>query len=141
VRYFELADSLAVPFWQRSDRTGRWPEHPAGAEIADRRFEKQPCNVLQDARRAAEPCCLRPASLEFDCRRASWFEGRRRPWMKTLPYQAAPTLGLLLEPTAQPAAAAGASTPKTGRRLPKGYDEPSLPARWGQWPMSRHCAS
>ena len=127
VRYFELADSLAVPFWQRLRSELGDGDTLQVAEIADRRFEATLQQFCQDhgVQLSVLPS---PAFLESIAESQAWFEGRRRPWMKTFYQRQRQRLGLLLEADGTPSGGRWSFDTENRRRLPKGYDEPSLPA-------------
>ncbi len=127
VRYFELPASVDVPFW------GRLALELAGAtglrvaEIADRSFAAQ---VEQFCREQAVQLTVlpSPAFLESVAESRAWFEGRRRPFMKTFYERQRRRLGLLLEADGSPAGGRWSFDVENRRRLPKGYVEPPLPA-------------
>ncbi|MCS5691908.1 cryptochrome/photolyase family protein [Cyanobium sp. FGCU-6] len=130
-RYFELAASLGLSFWQRLEAELNDLPEPEGpvlqvAEIADRRFEAQ----LQGfcAERGVRLTVLpSPAFLESVAESRAWFEGRRRPFMKTFYERQRRRLGLLLEADGSPTGGRWSFDADNRRRLPKGYEEPRLP--------------
>jgi deoxyribodipyrimidine photolyase-related protein len=69
-----------------------------------------------------------PAFLESVAESRSWFEGRRRPFMKTFYERQRRRLGLLLEPDGSPTGGRWSFDVENRRKLPKGYVEPTLPA-------------
>jgi deoxyribodipyrimidine photolyase-related protein len=126
VRYFALPASKEMSFWQRlaAELDGRRLQV---AEVADRGFEARlqrfcaehgvPLTVLPS-----------PAFLESVAESRSWFEGRRRPFMKTFYERQRRRLGLLLEPDGSPTGGRWSFDAENRRKLPKGYVEPQLPA-------------
>ena len=131
VRYFELPASEGVSFWERlaaelgADSEGQGRELQV-AEVADRRFEarlQQFCRE-QEVRLSVLPS---PAFLESVAESRVWFEGRRRPFMKTFYERQRRRLGLLLEPDGSPTGGRWSFDSENRRRLPKGYVEPPLP--------------
>ncbi|MCP9837238.1 cryptochrome/photolyase family protein [Cyanobium sp. N.Huapi 1H5] len=137
VRYCELPESEGVPFWERLAAEldgGRKPQDGAlegrelqVAEVADRSFEarlRRFCDG-QGVRLSVLPS---PAFLESVAGSRSWFEGRRRPFMKTFYERQRRRLGLLLEADGSPTGGRWSFDVENRRKLPKGYEEPPLPA-------------
>ena len=136
VRYFELPASAGVPFWQRLASELEATPAPEGggegrqlqvAEVADRSFEAR----LQQfcAERGVTLTVLpSPAFLESVAESRTWFEGRRRPFMKTFYERQRRRLGLLLEADGSPTGGRWSFDADNRKRLPKGYVEPPLPA-------------
>jgi deoxyribodipyrimidine photolyase-related protein len=131
VRYFELPASVGVSFWQRLEAELNDATDPAGlalqvAEIADRRFEVQLQRFC--AERGVRLTVLpSPAFLESVAESRAWFEGRRRPFMKTFYERQRRRLGLLLEADGSPTGGRWSFDADNRKRLPKGYVEPRLP--------------
>jgi|688.fasta_scaffold61878_5 deoxyribodipyrimidine photolyase-related protein len=132
VRYFELPASVGVSFWQRLEAELNEEPDPAGlalqvAEIADRRFEAQLQRFC--AERGVRLTVLpSPAFLESVAESRAWFEGRRRPFMKTFYERQRRRLGLLLEADGSPTGGRWSFDADNRKRLPKSYVEPRLPA-------------
>ncbi|MDM7953514.1 MAG: cryptochrome/photolyase family protein [Cyanobium sp. CZS 25K] len=131
LHYFELPASLEVPFWQRLAAELDGGELQARelqvAEVADRSFEarlKRFC-AEQGVQLSVLPS---PAFLESVAESRSWFEGRRRPFMKTFYERQRRRLGLLLEADGSPTGGRWSFDVENRRKLPKGYVEPTLPA-------------
>ncbi|MEA5415021.1 cryptochrome/photolyase family protein [Synechococcus sp. BA-132 BA5] len=132
VQYFELPDSVGVPFWRRlADGLGDGRERQGRelrvAEVADRSFELrlQRFCAEQDVRLSVLPS---PAFLESVAESRVWFEGRRRPFMKTFYERQRRRLGLLLDADGSPSGGRWSFDADNRRKLPKGYVEPLLPA-------------
>ncbi|MCP9796779.1 cryptochrome/photolyase family protein [Cyanobium sp. Lug-B] len=137
VRYWELPESEGVSFWQRLGAELNGGREPRGrelegrelqvAEVADRSFEArlQRFCAEQGVRLSVLPS---PAFLESVAESRSWFEGRRRPFMKTFYERQRRRLGLLLEPDGSPTGGRWSFDTENRRKLPKGYVEPPLPA-------------
>ncbi len=137
VRYWELPESEGVSFWQRLGAELNGGREPRGrelegrelqvAEVADRSFEARLQRFC-----AEQGVCLSvlpsPAFLESVAESRSWFEGRRRPFMKTFYERQRRRLGLLLEPDGSPTGGHWSFDTENRRKLPKGYVEPPLPA-------------
>ncbi|MBE9153456.1 cryptochrome/photolyase family protein [Cyanobium sp. LEGE 06113] len=126
VRYFELPASEGCSFWERlaaelcEDRELRL------AEIADRGFEQQLQAFCRE--RGVQLTLLpSPAFLESVAQSRAWFEGRRRPFMKTFYERQRRRLGLLLEADGTPSGGRWSFDSENRRRLPKNYQEPPLP--------------
>jgi deoxyribodipyrimidine photolyase-related protein len=127
VTYFELPDSERVSFWQRLAAELEGGRALQVAEVADRGFEARlqrfcleqgvPFSVLPS-----------PAFLESVAESRTWFEGRRRPFMKTFYERQRRRLGLLLEADGSPSGGRWSFDVENRRKLPKGYVEPPLPA-------------
>jgi deoxyribodipyrimidine photolyase-related protein len=135
VRYFELPDSLEVPFWQRlaaelkADLEAGHPNQGKGlqvAEIADRGFEQQLQRFCQE-QKVGLTVLPSPAFLESVAESRVWFEGRRRPLMKSFYERQRRRLGLLLEADGSPTGGRWSFDADNRRRLPKQYREPPLP--------------
>jgi deoxyribodipyrimidine photolyase-related protein len=69
-----------------------------------------------------------PAFLESAAESRAWFEAQRRPFMKTFYQRQRRRLKLLLEPDGSPTGGQWSFDADNRRRLPKGYQEPALPA-------------
>jgi deoxyribodipyrimidine photolyase-related protein len=135
VRYYELPDSLAVPFWQRlaaeleADLEAGHPDQGKGlqvAEIADRGFEQRLQRFCQE-QKVGLTVLPSPAFLESVAESRVWFEGRRRPLMKSFYERQRRRLGLLLEADGSPTGGRWSFDADNRRRLPKQYREPTLP--------------
>ena len=127
VRYFELPASAGVSFWERlAAELGEGRELQV-AEIADRSFEQRLHRFCREhlVRLTVLPS---PAFLESVAESRAWFEGRRRPFMKTFYERQRRRLGLLLEADGTPSGGRWSFDAENRRRLPKGYQEPPLPA-------------
>jgi deoxyribodipyrimidine photolyase-related protein len=137
VRYCELPESEGVSFWQRLAVELNGGDEPRGrelegrelrvAEVADRGFKArlQRFCAEQGVRLSVLPS---PAFLESVADSRTWFEGRRRPFMKTFYERQRRRLGLLLEPDGSPTGGRWSFDTENRRKLPKGYVEPPLPA-------------
>ena len=135
VRYYELPASLAVPFWQRlaaelkADLEAEHPGQGKGlqvAEIADRGFEQRLQRFCQE-QKVGLTVLPSPAFLESVAESRAWFEGRRRPLMKSFYERQRRRLGLLLEADGSPTGGRWSFDADNRRRLPKQYREPPLP--------------
>ena len=127
VSYHELEASLAVPFWRRLAAELAGATELRVAEVADRRFEAALIRFCAElnVRLTVLPA---PAFLESAAESRTWFEGRRRPFMKTFYERQRRRLGLLLEPDGSPSGGQWSFDVENRRKLPKGYVEPPLPA-------------
>jgi len=126
VRYFELPASRAMPFWQRLEAELGEGRELQVAAIADRGFEERLQRFCRE--RSVQLTVLpSPAFLESVAASRSWFEGQRRPFMKTFYQRQRQRLGLLLEPDGTPTGGQWSFDVENRRRLPKGYQEPPLP--------------
>ena len=143
VRYFELPESEGLTFFERvgfelglsdsSDKTAITTQELRVAEIADPGFQHN-----------LEAFCLAsgvqltvlpsPDFLESAAESRQWFEGKRRPFMKTFYERQRKRLGLLLEADGSPTGGQWSFDADNRKRLPKGYTEPALPLV----PPSRH---
>jgi deoxyribodipyrimidine photolyase-related protein len=127
VRYFELPASAGVSFWERLAAELAGNRELQVAEIADRSFEARLQRFCRE--QAVHLTVLpSPAFLESVAESRAWFEGRRRPFMKTFYERQRRRLGLLLEPDGSPSGGRWSFDVENRRRLPKGYIEPRLPA-------------
>jgi deoxyribodipyrimidine photolyase-related protein len=127
VRYFELPASVGVPFWGRLALELAGATELRVAEIADRGFATQLEQFC--AKQAVQLTVLpSPAFLESVAESRAWFEGRRRPLMKTFYERQRRRLHLLLEADGSPSGGRWSFDVENRRRLPKGYGEPPLPA-------------
>ena len=126
VRYFELPDSVDCSFWQRlaSELAGHGELRVA--EVADRRFGARLQRFCQE-QAVALTMLPSPAFLESVAESRAWFEGRRRPLMKSFYERQRRRLGLLLEADGTPTGGRWSFDAENRRRLPKGYLEPPLP--------------
>ncbi|MCS5698119.1 cryptochrome/photolyase family protein [Cyanobium sp. FGCU-52] len=132
VRYFELPASEGVTFWQRLASELENAPEPRGrelrvAEVAVRSFEAR-LQTLCAERGVRLTVLPSPAFLESVAESRSWFEGRRRPFMKTFYERQRRRLGLLLEADGSPIGGRWSFDADNRKRLPKGYVEPPLPA-------------
>jgi deoxyribodipyrimidine photolyase-related protein len=132
VRYFELPASKGVAFWQRLgselEATPAPEEGGEGrqlqvAEVADRSFEARLQRFCAE-RGVTLTVLPSPAFLESVAESRSWFEGRRRPFMKTFYERQRRRLGLLLDPDGSPTGGRWSFDADNRKRLPKGYDHP-----------------
>ena len=126
LRYFELPASAAVPFWERLAAELEGQPELRVAEIADRGFEAR---LRRFCAERAMPLTLlpSPAFLESVAESRSWFEGRRRPLMKSFYERQRRRLGLLLEADGSPTGGRWSFDADNRRRLPKDYQQPPLP--------------
>ena len=126
LRYFELPASVGVSFWERLAAELDGGLDLQVAEIADRGFEERLQRFCREqaVRLTVLPS---PAFLESVAESRAWFEGRRRPLMKTFYERQRRRLGLLLEPDGTPTGGRWSFDVENRRRLPKGYVEPPLP--------------
>jgi deoxyribodipyrimidine photolyase-related protein len=132
VRYYELPASAGVSFWERLALELEDERAPSGcelrvAEVADRGFEAQLMRFCGEhsVRLRVLPS---PAFLESAAESRAWFEGRRRPFMKTFYERQRRRLELLIEPDGSPSGGRWSFDVENRRRLPKGYQEPPLPS-------------
>jgi deoxyribodipyrimidine photolyase-related protein len=130
LRYFELPESVAMPFWRRLDdelgeELGDGRELRV-AEIADRGFEASLRHFCNE-RSVQLSVLASPAFLESVADSRLWFEGRRRPFMKTFYERQRRRLNLLLEADGSPSGGVWSFDAENRRKLPKGYVEPPLP--------------
>ncbi|MDM7937540.1 MAG: cryptochrome/photolyase family protein [Cyanobium sp. CZS 48M] len=127
VRYFELPASAGVSFWERLAAELGEDQELQVAEIADRSFEQSLHRFCREhlVRLTVLPS---PAFLESVAESRAWFERRRRPFMKTFYERQRRRLGLLLEADGTPSGGRWSFDAENRRRLPKGYNEPPLPA-------------
>ena len=136
VRYFELPESEGLTFLERvgfelglshsSDKTAITTQELRVAEIADPGFQHN-----------LEAFCLAsgvqltvlpsPDFLESAAESRQWFEGKRRPFMKTFYERQRKRLALLLEADGSPTGGQWSFDADNRKRLPKGYTEPALP--------------
>ena len=126
VRYFELPASVDCSFWQRLAAELVGQAALRVAEIADRRFEARLQQFCMD-QAVALTVLPSPAFLESVAESRAWFEGRRRPLMKSFYERQRRRLGLLLEADGTPTGGRWSFDAENRRRLPKGYLEPPLP--------------
>ena len=126
VRYFELPASVDCSFWQRLAAELVGQAALRVAEIADRRFEARLQQFCMD-KAVALTVLPSPAFLESVAESRAWFEGRRRPLMKSFYERQRRRLGLLLEADGTPSGGRWSFDAENRRRLPKGYLEPPLP--------------
>lgn len=127
VRYFELPASAGVSFWERLAAELGESRELKVAEIADRSFEQRlQCFCREHLVRLT--VLPSPAFLESVAESRAWFEGRRRPFMKTFYERQRRRLGLLLEADGSPSGGRWSFDTENRRRLPKDYQEPPLPA-------------
>ncbi len=126
VRYCELPESLDCSFWQRLAAELAGQAELRVAEIADRRFEARLQRFCQE-QAVALTVLPSPAFLESVAESRAWFEGRRRPLMKSFYERQRRRLGLLLEADGTPTGGRWSFDAENRRRLPKGYLEPPLP--------------
>lgn len=127
VHYFELPASSGVSFWERLAAELGADRELQVAEIADRSFGQRLQQFCREhgVRLTVLPS---PAFLESAAESRAWFEGRRRPFMKTFYERQRRRLGLLLEDDGSPSGGRWSFDVENRRRLPKGYQEPPLPA-------------
>ena len=126
VRYFELPDSVDCSFWQRLASELAGQRELRVAEVADRRFGARLERFCQE-QAVALTVLPSPAFLESVAESRAWFEGRRRPLMKSFYERQRRRLGLLLEADGTPTGGRWSFDAENRRRLPKGYLEPPLP--------------
>jgi len=136
VRYFELPQSEELTFLQRlgselgvshsSDGAAITTQELRVAEIADPGFQHnlEAFCLASGVRLTVLPS---PDFLESAAESRLWFEGKRRPFMKTFYERQRKRLGLLLEADGSPTGGQWSFDADNRKRLPKGYTEPSLP--------------
>ena len=136
VHYHELPSSVGLPFLERlALELGLGPgQDPAPgkaalriAEVADPGFQRHLeafCHT-HGVRLTVLPS---PDFLESAAESRRWFEGKRRPFMKTFYERQRQRLGVLVEPDGSPTGGRWSFDADNRRRLPKGYVEPELPA-------------
>ncbi|MCP9841870.1 cryptochrome/photolyase family protein [Synechococcus sp. J7-Johnson] len=126
VHYFELPASAGVSSWERLELELAGAKQLRVAEIADRSFAARLERFCQE--QALELTVLpSPAFLESGAESRAWFEGRRRPFMKTFYERQRRRLGLLIEADGSPTGGQWSYDVDNRRKLPKGYREPPLP--------------
>jgi deoxyribodipyrimidine photolyase-related protein len=116
-----------VLFWERLAAELAESRELQAVEIADRSFKERLQHFCGEhsVHLTALPS---PAFLESVAKSRDWFEGRRRPLMKTFYERQRRRLGLLLEHDGSPTGGRWTFDVENRRRLPKGYVEPRLPA-------------
>ncbi len=128
VRYFELPKSEGLTFFERLGLELRVQQSPElrVAEIADRGFQHnlEAFCLASGVRLTVLPS---PDFLESAAESRRWFEGKRRPFMKTFYERQRKRLGLLLEADGSPIGGQWSFDADNRKRLPKGYTEPALP--------------
>ena len=136
VRYFELPDSEKQTFLERlaselrvqhsSDTEANAKPALRVAEIADPGFQ---LNLEAFCRASGVQLTVLPSPDFLECATDSrrWFEGKRRPFMKTFYERQRKRLGLLLEADGSPTGGQWSFDADNRKRLPKGYAEPALP--------------
>jgi deoxyribodipyrimidine photolyase-related protein len=130
VSYGLLSESAQRPFWQRlaeelalAHQVSPWLRI---SEVADPPFQQQLERFCQE-RGVRLEILPSPAFLESAADSRAWFNGRRRPWMKTFYERQRRRLGLLLEADGSPSGGRWSFDADNRRRLPKGYRPPPLP--------------
>ena len=128
VRYFELPDSEDLTFLQRLGSELEVQQSPElrVAEIADPGFQHN-LEALCLACGVRLTVLPSPDFLESAAESRRWFEGKRRPFMKTFYERQRKRLGLLLEADGSPIGGRWSFDADNRKRLPKGYTEPALP--------------
>jgi len=136
VRYFELPESEGITFFERlglelgvahsSDGAAITSQELRVAEIADPDFQHnlEAFCLASGVRLTVLPS---PDFLENAAESRRWFEGKRRPFMKTFYERQRKRLGLLLEADGSPTGGQWSFDADNRKRLPKGYTEPALP--------------
>jgi len=128
VRYFELAESEGTPFFERLGSELAVQQSPGlrVAEIADPGFQH---NLEAFCLASGTQLTVLPSPdfLESAAESRSWFEGKRRPFMKTFYERQRKRLGMLLEADGSPIGGQWSFDADNRKRLPKGYTEPALP--------------
>ncbi len=128
VRYFKLPESEQLTFLQRldSELDIQQSSELRVAEIADPGFQHKLAEfcLASGVRLTVLPS---PDFLESAAESRLWFEGKRRPFMKTFYERQRKRLGLLLEADGSPTGGQWSFDADNRRRLPKGYTEPALP--------------
>ena len=129
VRYFELPESEGLTFFERlgAELGVQQSQELRMAEIADPGFQR---NLEAYCLTAGVQLTVLPSPdfLESAAESRSWFEGKRRPFMKTFYERQRKRLGLLLEADGSPTGGQWSFDADNRKRLPKGYTEPALPA-------------
>ena len=136
VRYYELPESEGITFFERlglelgvshpSDGAAITTQELRVAEIADPGFQHnlEAFCLASGVRLTVLPS---PDFLESAAESRRWFEGKRRPFMKTFYERQRKRLGLLLEADGSPIGGQWSFDADNRKRLPKGYTEPALP--------------
>ena len=136
VRYFELPDSENQTFLERlaselrvqhsTDTAANSTPALRVAEIADPSFQQ---NLEEFCSASGVQLTVLPSPdfLETAAESRRWFEGKRRPFMKTFYERQRKRLGLLLEADGSPTGGQWSFDADNRKRLPKGYAEPALP--------------
>ena len=128
VRYFELPESEKLSFFERLGSELGVPQSSElrVAEIADPGFQHklEAYCLASGVRLTVLPS---PDFLESAAESRRWFEGNRRPFMKTFYERQRKRLGLLLEADGGPTGGQWSFDADNRKRLPKGYVEPGLP--------------
>ena len=128
VRYFELPESEELTFLQRlgSELGVQKSSELRVAEVADPGFQR---NLEAYCHSSGVQLTVLPSPdfLESAAESRRWFEGKRRPFMKTFYERQRKRLGLLLEADGSPTGGQWSFDADNRKRLPKGYVEPGLP--------------
>jgi|UniRef100_UPI00404A1863 deoxyribodipyrimidine photolyase-related protein len=128
VRYFELPESEELSFFERlgSELGVQQSSELRVAEIADPGFQHK-LEAYCHSSGVQLTVLPSPDFLESAAQSRSWFEGKRRPFMKTFYERQRKRLGLLLEADGSPTGGHWSFDADNRKRLPKGYTEPALP--------------
>ena len=128
VHYFELPESEGITFFERlgSELAVQQSSELRVAEIADPGFQHnlEAFCLASGVRLTVLPS---PDFLESAGESRQWFEGKRRPFMKTFYERQRKRLGLLLEADGSPTGGQWSFDADNRKRLPKGYTERALP--------------
>ena len=128
VRYYELPESEELTFLQRlgSELGVQKSSELRVAEVADPGFQR---NLEAYCHSSGVQLTVLPSPdfLESAAESRRWFEGKRRPFMKTFYERQRKRLGLLLEADGSPTGSQWSFDADNRKRLPKGYVEPGLP--------------
>jgi len=128
VRYFELPESEELTFFERlgSELGVQRSSDLRVAEVADPGFQHK-LDAYCHASGVQLTVLPSPDFLESAAESRRWFEGKRRPFMKTFYERQRKRLGLLLEADGSPTGGQWSFDADNRKRLPKGYTEPGLP--------------
>jgi deoxyribodipyrimidine photolyase-related protein len=126
VRYFELPESEAFPFWDRVREALREKSGIRVARNPDRSFMRTLQDFCQEQKVALEvlPC---PSFLSQDRHFDSHLDKNGKPFMKRFYEQERKRLNILVDSDQQPVGGQWSFDTENRKKLPKTYREPPLP--------------